>query len=128
MRKVAEVQSRISEDYQVRSNVRDHVILSDEPAEVGGMDKGPKPTELLLTALGSCIGMTLRMYAQRKSWDIGEIVINLEMFEDNNGTTILKRISFMNEITEEQRKRLLDISNRCPVAKILSNPVQFSLL
>ena len=102
--------SSISYDYQVTNTARSHSWLSDEPFELNGQDEGPTPKELFLSSLASCILITLRMYAQPRNWDIGQITIELNMTE-----------------LDERHNRLLEISDRCPVAKLLKKPIDIKL-
>ncbi len=115
----------INHDFTVENRTSAHVWFADEPIEFGGKDEGPKPTELFLSSLASCILITVRMVAQRKEWNTGNISIDLTMNYLETGVEIIKKISFENQLEEAQVKRLLDVSNRCPVAKIISNPIEF---
>ena len=117
--------ARLKQDFTVENRTASHSWFADEPIELGGKDEGPKPTELFLSSLASCILITVRMVAQRKEWNTGEISILLTMNKLEKGVEIIKKISFENQLEEEQVKRLLDVSNRCPVAKIISNPIEF---
>lgn len=121
------VSSIISFDYKVTNVARTHVWNSDEPLELNGQDDGPTPKELFLSALASCISITLRMYAQPRNWDIGQINVDLEMTELDDRTEIVKTIEFSGELTDEQRERLLEISDRCPLAKLLKKPIDIKL-
>lgn|SRR5574343_330297 len=121
------VSSTISYDYKVTNVARSHVWISDEPLELNGQDDGPTPKELFLSALASCISITLRMYVQPRYWDIGEIIVDLEMKELDERTEIVKTIDFSGKLTDEQRSRLLEISDRCPVAKLLKKPIEIKL-
>lgn len=121
------VSSSISFDYKVTNVARSHVWISDEPLELNGQDSGPTPKEFFLSALASCISITLRMYAQPRYWDIGEIIVDLEMKELDDRTEIVKTIEFSGKLTDEQRSRLLEISDRCPVAKLLKKPIEIKL-
>ncbi len=104
-----------------------HFIYSDEPKDVGGTDEGMPPAALLLASLGSCTAITIRMYADRKNYALESIKIDLaickedEMSED---TTISRKIEFVGDLTEEERKRLFVIADKCPIHKILSNPIK----
>lgn len=102
---------------------RGHHWLADEPLEAGGADQGPTPTTLLLSALGACTAMTLRMYAERKSWPLAGVEVQLEFNPDGppaEGNDIRRRITLQGSLTAEQRERLLDIANKCPLHKVLT--------
>ena len=100
-------------------------IIADEPEELGGKDLGFSPTELLTASLAACTSATLRMYADRKGWDLQEVKLEISLSRNNeNNTTTLERIiTLIGELEEEQRARLLDIANKCPVHKILTHPI-----
>jgi len=98
------------------------------PAEEGGKDMGMKPLELLLASLGSCIAITLKIYANHKNWDLGEVKINLELDEAGPTPIINKKIQLGDHITEEQKKRILNISEKCHVSKILSKGIEINLV
>ena len=114
--------------YTVKNESRTHTWLADEPNEEGGDDKGPKPTEILLSALASCKLITLKLYADRKGWDLQNIHIDLKIIETGVVTKIEKRIVFIGDLVDKQKERLLDISGRCPVVKMLSNSIEFTLI
>lgn len=105
---------------------RNGKLLMDEPSTVGGNDLGPDPFSTLLASLAGCTLSTLRMYIDRKGWDIPEIQIALNMSQENNTelTTVISRtISFPSTIDEETKNRLLIIAEKCPVSKILKNKI-----
>ncbi len=122
------ISSLIKQDFTVENRTETHIWYADEPMDLGGKDEDPKPTELFLSSLASCILITVRMVAQRKGWNTGVISIELTMNHREKGVEIVKHILFENQLEEEQVKRLLDVSNRCPVAKILSNPIEFKFV
>ncbi|GAA4794436.1 OsmC family protein [Olivibacter ginsenosidimutans] len=115
------------EKYKTEISNGRKVLIADEPESLGGADLGLGPKELLLSSLGSCTAMTLRMYADRKEWDLQEVNITLKMDvvpSTHQQTTYIKsHISLVGELNDEQRQRLLQIASLCPVHKILSNPI-----
>jgi putative redox protein len=113
-----------------------HLLQADELSDVGGNDAGPSAYELLLAALGACIGTTLRMYADRKQWPLQTVHVDLshrripseEGEESGAKSGMVDRIdaslSVTGDLTEEQRNRLLEIAERCPVHRTLVSEVQ----
>lgn len=105
---------------------RNGKLLMDEPENIGGNDLGPDPFSTLLASLAGCTLSTLRMYIDRKGWDIPEINISLNLTQENEGelvTTISKTITFPSAISIEQKERLLLIAEKCPISKILKNTI-----
>jgi putative redox protein len=102
---------------------RNGQLIMDEPEKIGGKDLGPDPFSTLLASLAGCTLATLRMYIDRKGWEIPEINITVNATSESEGeltnTIISKNISFSTEITKEQKDRLLIIAAKCPVSKIL---------
>lgn len=115
------------QNYTTHIQARTHTLLSDEPLSEGGADNGATPYELLLASLGSCTAITLRMYAERKQWDIGGVNVLLSMEQETTETgknTVFNRsIQLTGTISNEQRVRLLAIAKACPVAKVLSGSI-----
>lgn len=103
-------------------------IISDEPLDNGGQDKGFNPYELLASSLASCTCATLKMYLNKKDWPVDDIIVEvtLERDKENNITNLDRKIAFNGPLTEEQKQRLLTIANACPVHKILTNPIQIT--
>jgi uncharacterized OsmC-like protein len=126
------VSVRNIERYRQEIIAGDHAFFADEPINVGGDDTGPDPYELLLGALGACTAMTVRMYAQRKGWDLQEIEVELthnhtyaKDGEDGFEKDVkLDRITFTlmvsGNLDDAQRKRLREIARRCPVHQTLT--------
>jgi putative redox protein len=101
-------------------------LLMDEPESLGGNDLGPDPFSAFLASLASCTLSTLRIYIDRKGWDIPEINISLNLAQETNATleTIISRtITFPTNISEEQKERLLLIAEKCPISKLLKNKI-----
>lgn len=105
---------------------RNGTLLMDEPENVGGQNIGPDPFSTFLASLAGCTLSTLRMYIDRKGWDIPEIHISLNLAQELNPeleTTILRAITFPDTVTAEQKERLLLIAEKCPISKILKNKI-----
>lgn len=120
--------TKIGKDpYRTEIHVQPHVILADEPKDMGGRDLGPAPAELLLSSIGSCKVITMRMYADRKQWDLTGAEISLSISKQTGelqDTNFIKcHIRLDGNLDETQRQRLLKIADKCPIHKILSNPI-----
>lgn len=114
----------------------DHALVADEPESVGGNNFGPSPYDLLLSSLGACTAMTLRMYINRKGWDVGDILVHLTHSKDyvnDSGDAenqqakidiIDRTLEISGDIDEEQRQKLLEIADKCPVHKTLHSNIQ----
>lgn len=94
-------------------------LTADEPPALGGADAGPSPYELLLASLGACTAITLRMYAERKQWDLQGVDIELHHGKHETRSKIERIITLSGSLTEEQRARLADIAERTPVTLTL---------
>jgi len=100
-------------------------IIADEPIELGGKDLGFEPGQLLTASLGSCTSITLRMYADRKEWDVEEISVKVTLNdEDKNNPILMRIIEIKANLDEQQKSRLLTIANACPVHKLLSKGIE----
>ncbi|MFY0256224.1 OsmC family protein [Chitinophaga sp. 30R24] len=113
--------------YQVSIAARGHRWLSDEPKDFGGTDTAPQPGELLLSSLGACTAITIKMYANRKKWPVDNIEVEVRFNSaarpDPLTTVIDMDIHLTGNLSQEQRDRLLQIARSCPVHKMLSNPI-----
>jgi putative redox protein len=112
-----------------------HRFLADEPVKVGGFDSGPGPYDLLLAGLGACTSMTLRLYAERKQLDLDRVTVRLTHnkihaqdcaeCETKTGTIdrIDRKITLEGELSAEERKRLMEIADKCPVHRTLESEI-----
>lgn len=123
------------DDYEVSLSNGRHSLTGDEPLDLGGGDKGPAPYELLLMSLGSCSIITMKMYAQRKGFDIQKLEMELThdkvSREGTDGITmkqdlIYKKVILVGNLTQEERERLLQISSMCPVHKTLESAIEIT--
>ncbi|MCL9806984.1 OsmC family protein [Flavobacterium amniphilum] len=112
--------------YKVTIQWRNGVFIADEPFNLGGKDTGPDPYTLLLASLASCTLSTLRMYIDRKKWQIPElsVEINVSQSISNSLITEIKRdIRFKDFVSQEKKERLFVIAKKCPISKLLENHI-----
>ena len=107
--------------------VGSHRLTADEPSAHGGSDAGPSPQELLAASLASCSAITMEMYAKRKGWDIGEVVVDVDYEPSQRGspTKFRMQVALPKELPEEQREKLMQIVAKCPVHRTLEGEVMF---
>ena len=129
----------VTSQVNLRNEVRygaGHHFITDEPVAAGGEDAGPDPYTLLLAALGSCISMTVTLYARRKQWPLEQVTVRLqqnrlhskdcqECAQNTEGFIhrIDRSVSFAGPLSEEQRARLEEIAHKCPIHKTLTSEI-----
>ena len=101
-----------------------HHLLADEPLENGGQDLAPAPTDFLRMSFASCTAITLRMFANRKAFNVDEIKVSVSSEQREGKTFFHRTVEISGSLTDEQRKRMLQVANACPIHKILTNPIE----
>ncbi len=108
-----------------RIQIGGHVLTADESVASGGADAGPEPHEFVLAGLGACTSMTVKLYADRKGWPLRSVDVTVEGHHDDTRAFIINRtIVLEGDLTDEQRKRLLEIANKCPVHRTLTGTIR----
>jgi putative redox protein len=114
--------------YKTELVARSHRITADEPLDVGGKDLGPRPGDFIRMGLASCTAITLRMYANRKNWDVHQIRVSVSNGSFAGKTSYKTEVEVTGNIDDDQRARLLQIAKLCPVHKALTNPIEIETL
>lgn len=110
---------------EVTINWRRGQLVLDEPSFNGGKDIGPDPFSTVLSGLVGCTLTTLRMYIQKKGWDITDIHCSVNIMQELEPfrTSIFRTVSFGQPVSDEQKERLLWVAKNCPVAKLLQGEI-----
>jgi len=103
--------------YGVRIRAGGHALRGDEPTDHGGADTGPAPFGLLLSGLGACTAITLRMYAERKNWPLAGIDVKLAYVVEDRNTRWIDRLITVQGVDDDQRAKLAEIAEKTPVTK-----------
>jgi len=109
--------------YRVQIAAGNNTVIADEPKDKGGGDTGAEPTQLLASALAACTAITLRMYAERKGWDTGEITVDIALETEKGDTKITRKLTFGKTLGTDEHERLIAVANACPVHKILTGKI-----
>lgn len=127
----------IEDNFTTKIQMKNHDLIADEPVSVGGDDFGPSPYQLLYASLAACTTMTLKMYADRKQWDLQEVFVyishskrkntelGIELEKPTRLDFITKKLKFVGNLTNEQKERLKEIAAKCPVHRTLESQVVF---
>jgi len=113
---------KLAQDVEVAG----HGIRSDEEVAKGGEDTGATPHELLLAALGSCTAMTLKAYAERKGWPLEDVKVTLNAANGEGAYIITRQVALHGPLDAEQRQRLLEIADTCPVHRTLMGEIKIN--
>lgn len=128
----------IEDNFTTSIQTKNHTMVADEPVSIGGSDFGPSPYEYLNAALAACTVMTLKMYAERKKWDLQEVYVyishsrkhsddlNIQVDKPKYLDHISKKLKFVGKLDEQQKERLKEIASRCPVHKTIASQVIFN--
>jgi len=100
-----------------------HRLLTDAPVDAGGEASGPAPHDLLAAALAACTTLTVNLYAKRKGWKLDEVLVSVQHGQEGAAYGFQRSIRLLGDLSGEERERLLDIANKCPVHKTLSGQI-----
>lgn len=116
------------EKFRTVIDTDNHRFVTDEPFSLGGKDLGPDPGELLSSSLAACSAATMKMYADRKGWDLesATVEVDFKKNEVTNTTQISKKISLTGNLDEQQKQKLYEIASKCPVHRLLTNPIEIN--
>lgn len=117
-----------AENYLMELKTTNHTVMVDEPESIGGTDRYPNPAQYLLSALASCTAITIKMYADNKGWNVGRINVDAQLKDvlssGKPSKKIVKIVQFENPLADSQVERLLTIGAKCPISKLLEQPVE----
>lgn len=109
---------------QAAVQIGKHQVLSDAPESLGGQDSGAEPHDLLAAALAACTIITVTMVARRKALPLEDVRVQVEHGQRDGAYEFKRRIEFVGDLNDDERARLLDIANKCPVHKTLSGTIR----
>lgn len=110
-----------------RIEIGGHELTADEPPDQGGDNRGPNPQELLAASLASCTAITIEMYAERKGWDVGRVVVECqyEQAERGSPTNFTITLGLPSSLSDDQLERIQTIAAKCPVHRTLEGEATF---
>lgn len=133
---LVEVEETLTGRYTQKMTSGRHALIADEPESLGGNDDGPGPYEYLLMGLGACTSMTIRMYAERKQFPLKRVLVRLHHrkthvddcadCETREGKVdeIMREIVLEGDLNDEQRQKLMEMADRCPVHRTLTSEIK----
>lgn len=101
-----------------------HRLLTDAPRTYGGEETGPEPHDLLAAALGACTALTVMMYAHRKNIDLRDIEVRIDHQQEGDAYVLRRHIRYIGNLSEEQKVRMTEIAEKCPVHKTLTGQIR----
>jgi len=105
-----------------------HTLVFDEPHEAGGADEGPSPTRTLTASLAACTAITVEMYAERKGWELGAVVVEVDAeYEGPAQKSFTVTLRVPQPLGPEQQERLLVIAGKCPVHRVIAGATEVSI-
>jgi putative redox protein len=107
----------------VKSEVRNHSIISDTSVENGGSDEAMNPHEILESALAACTAITLKMYARRKQMPLDDVLVEVHTVSEGKESVLSRKVTLMGALSIEDQKRLLEIADKCPIHKLLTSQI-----
>jgi putative redox protein len=122
----AKVQGNNYEGYVVTLRAGKHELVSDEPESMGGTDRGANPFALVGSGLASCTAITLRMYAERKGWPLGDVTVGVVVTRKDPEDRMDRSITVAGPLDDTQRDRLLEIAEKTPVTLVLKRALPIS--
>lgn len=131
------VKVSLTENFKTTAQARQHIWHGDLPESSGGLDEAPTPEEIVMSALGSCMLQTAKLYAVRKGWNLTRLEVNLSFerfkaddYPDYQGDALFvheirEHIVVEGDISDEDKKRVIDIMGKCPIRRLIQNPAFF---
>ena len=118
------IQLKNGDKKSVVANVRDHSLRSDVSAALGGDDLGMNPHEILEAALAACTSITIQMYAKRRNIVIDDVQVEVHTVSEGAQSLMTRKIHFVGNLTADEKAKLLEIANKCPIHKLLESHIK----
>ncbi|WP_142409266.1 OsmC family protein [Bacteriovorax stolpii] len=112
------------EDLVAQITARGHEIVSGLPTTLGGKDEGPTPHEIFEASLSACTILTVQMYAKRKGIKLESANVDVKIVKEGPESVLTREISFVGDLSEEERARLAEIAEKCPIHKLMESQIK----